>query len=86
MFILKNQSYHQHLSLQFKAVPGALMERGHPVRQRAQHAQRHRILVPRCSRFALRRTGCPRSINAASTARFAHYQLLEYIRQLLKRA
>jgi hypothetical protein len=35
-------------------------ERGHPVRQRAQHANHPRLKT--CSRCALRRTGCPRSI------------------------
>jgi hypothetical protein len=43
------------------------MERGHAVRQRAQRAQPwcfvQLVLVQVYSRFALRRTGCPRSIN-----------------------
>ena len=37
------------------------MERGHPARQCAQRTEDVAVSAKNCSRYALRRTGCPRS-------------------------
>jgi hypothetical protein len=45
------------------------MERGHPVSQRAEPAQLYGKIFLEFSRWALRRTGCPRSVKTPSLLR-----------------